>query len=54
MTVRGAAFILSGLVAWQISAAPQLNSIGDHIFGSKLTMDDLKGHVVVLENWGKS
>ena len=54
MTARGTVFILSGLVAWQITAAPALSSIGEHIFGAKLTMDDLKGHVVVLENWGKS
>jgi len=46
--------VVSGLIAWQIAAAPQISSIGTHIFGPKLTMDDLKGHVVVFENWGKA
>jgi hypothetical protein len=54
MTGRHAALIVSGLVAWQIAAAPQISSIGTHIFGPELTMEDLKGHVVVFENWGKS
>ena len=54
MSGRRVSFIVSGLIAWQVAAGAQLTSIGDHIFGPKLTLDDLKGHVVIVEQWGKS
>ncbi len=54
MIGRATAFMVSVLAACHIAAAPALTSIGSHIFGPELTMDDLKGHVVVLEKWGKS
>jgi len=27
-------------------------SLGEHWYGPKQTMDSLKGHIVVWENWG--
>ena len=35
-----------------LGAEKKIVSLGTHIYGPKLTMEDLKGHVVVFEKWG--
>jgi len=48
--------LLGGLIlcfsALQARAGINIVSLGTHIYGPKLTLEDLKGHVVVIENWG--
>jgi len=33
-------------------AEKKIVSLGTHIYGPKLTMEDLQGHVVIFEKWG--
>lgn len=44
-----------GAAAWAGGATTKLQDafkFGEHWYGPKYTMDDLKGRVVLLEDWG--
>ena len=45
---------LVALAAAPALAAPRLQNLGTHIHGPQLTMDDLTGHVFIVEKWATS
>ena len=42
---------LAALFAAPALAAPTLQNLGSHIYGPKLTVDDLSGHVFIVQKW---
>ena len=45
---------LATLLAAPALAAPSLQNLGTHIHGPQLTMEDLNGHVYIVEKWATS
>ena len=44
-----AALAVAGLCS---AGGVRLVSLGTHVYGPRLTMEDLKGHVFIAEKWG--
>ena len=45
---------LAVLIAAPALAEPSLKNLGSHIYGPKLTMEDLSGHVFIVMKWATS
>jgi hypothetical protein len=52
----GAAVLLSALLVSPAALAGELEKVnlGEHWYGPNLKLEDLKGHVVLFEAWGRN
>jgi|SoiMethySBSTD1v2_1073268.scaffolds.fasta_scaffold188297_2 hypothetical protein len=64
MTRRRSGFLLSATLCLGMPLAAEESgaskaaidslSLGSHVFGPKVSVEDLKGHVVLIDFWGRN
>lgn len=50
--LNGTVLVAVALISFAAAGDVAIESLGTHLYGPQLTMEDLKGRVVLIEKWG--